>query len=425
VFVKIFWLSLLLAKSLPSSAATYSRDVAPILDRHCVQCHRAGEVGPFPLDTYEAARKHARQIALAASTRFMPPFKPVPPSLTFHRERRMSSIEIRTLQAWASTGAPRGIKTSIPSRPAAPPPPPSETWRMLSPYDLPADGPDQYRCFVIPTQLKDARYIDAFEFLPGNRRVVHHALMFFDLSGAARKLDAESDGPGYPCFGTPGFLPTSSLGGWSPGNGLLQMPPGTAIKAPAGADLVFQIHYHFTGKPESDTSAVAVRYSEKPPQKKLLDIPLTSKAIDIPAGQSRYEVTDYFELPVDITLWQIIPHAHFIAREVRAWATPPGGLRKPLLTITDWDFNWQDIYQLKTPLHLKAGTLLEMQVRYDNSDANARNPNRPPQRVLWGPGTTDEMAGVHFNVTVDNEARDLEDLTHSLWGKMIRAIRQR
>ena len=416
---------LLLAKSLPSSAATYNLDVQPILTRHCVQCHRAGEVGPFALDSYETASKHARQIALAASTRFMPPWKPVAPGVGFHRERKLTPVEIATLQAWAVSGASRGAVAALRMVHIAPVSEPDLRWRIRTSYELSAEGQDQYRCFVVPSGLDEARYIDGFEFLPGNRRVVHHALIFFDLSGAARKMDAESDGPGYPCFGTPGFLPVASLGGWSPGNGRLTMPSGTAIRAPKGADVVFQIHYHPTGKPESDQSEVAIYFAKQAPQKKLLDIALTSKAIDIPAGQAVYRVRDWFELPVDVTLRQIIPHAHFVAREVRAWVVLPGGLKKSVLTITDWDFNWQDIYQLKIPLALKAGTRLEMEIVYDNSAKNPRNPNRPPQRVGWGPGSADEMAGMHWNVTVDDEARDLEDLKSSLWGKMIRTIRQR
>ncbi len=423
--MKIFWLSLLLAKSLPSSAATYTRDVAPILEKHCVQCHREGEVGPFALDTYETARKHARQVALAATTGFMPPWKPVTPSLAFHRERKLTATEKATIQAWATAGAPKGEAATVPSTTPSAPVQPDRVWTMAEPYPVPAAGEDQYRCFVVPTQNTEPCYVDSFAFQPGNRRVVHHALMFFDLSGAARRMDAAADGPGYPCFGTRGFLPTSSLGGWSPGNGFLQMPPGTAVRVPPGADLVLQIHYHPTGKPEADQSSVAVRFSKSPPSKKLLDIPLTSSHIDIAVGTANYRVHDTFELPVDVTLWQVIPHAHFLARRVRAWVTLSSGIRKPILTITDWDFNWQDIYQLKTPLALKAGSTLEMEILYDNTAGNPRNPNRPPKRVVWGPGTADEMAGMHFNVTVDDEAHDLEDLTHSLWGKMIRTIRQR
>ncbi len=314
---------------------------------------------------------------------------------------------------------------SLRATPVAPSNEPDQRWRASTSYEVAGEGQDQYRCFVVPSGLDEARYIDGFEFLPGNRRVVHHALIFFDLSGAARKMDAEAEGPGYPCFGTPGFLPVASLGGWSPGNGRLTMPSGTAIRAPKGADVVFQIHYHPSGKTEWDQSEVAVYFAKQAPKRKLLDIALTSKAIDIPAGQADYKVRDWFEVPVDVTLQQIIPHAHFVARAARAWVIFPGGLKKSVLTITDWDFNWQDIYQLKAPLALKAGTRLEMEILYDNSAKNPRNPNRPPQRVVWGPGSADEMAGMHWNVTVDNEARDLEDLTSSLWGKMIRTIRQR
>jgi hypothetical protein len=354
----------------------------------------------------------------------MPPWKPSPPSLPFLHSRRLSPTEIATVQSWVAQGMPRGQGQWNP--PPAPSPAASASlrWLMPAPAPIPAEGSDLYRCFVLPTNLPAPQFIDRFAFLPGNRRVVHHALFFFDTSGAARRLDAESPGPGYPCFGTPGFLPAASLGGWSPGNTVLHMPPATAIRVPARADLVLQIHYHPTGKPEQDQSELAVWFAPTPPKKKLLDIALSSRRIDIAPGQSDFRLRDHFVLPVDVTLWQIIPHAHLIARQFRARATFPSGLSRTLLTILDWDFNWQDIYQLRTPLKLPAGTRLEMEILYDNSPANPHNPSRPPQRVLWGPGTTDEMAGLHFNVTVDNEARDLPDLTHSLWGKMMRALEE-
>jgi hypothetical protein len=261
---KIFWLWLLLAKSQPSSAVTYHRDVAPILERHCVQCHQVGEVGPFPLDSFEAVKKHARQVALAASTRFMPPWKPVAPGVAFHRDRRLSAAEIATLEAWVKQGALAGVAAAAKPKVVVPKPEPDQVWKMKSGYELSADGDDQYRCFAVPTGNDAVRFVEGFEFLPGNRRVVHHALLFFDLSGTGRKLDA---GSGYPCFGSPGFLPSSSLGGWSPGNGRLQMPPGTAVRVPPGADIVFQIHYHPTGKPETDQSGVAVYFAKEPPKR--------------------------------------------------------------------------------------------------------------------------------------------------------------
>ncbi|MDX2268458.1 MAG: hypothetical protein NW208_10155 [Bryobacter sp.] len=411
----------------PSAPPTYTRDIAPLLARHCTECHRAGEVGPFPLDTFLAASRHAKLIAEVTAARYMPPYKATAASLPFHNERRLSNREIALFAAWARNGAPSGAPHGAPSRtsPLAPPPPEAPfdlTFTLPTPYSLPAEGRDLYRCFVVPTAAAQPRYINAFRFLPGNPAVVHHALFFFDLSGAARKLDAEHPGPGYPCFGSPGFLPTSSLGGWSPGNRTLRMPPNTAVRLPAGADLVMQIHYRLTGKPEADQSRLAVRFAPSAPAKRLLDIPLTSNQIDIPPGKAAYRVQDSFEVPVDVTLWQIIPHAHFLAQRVRAWATLPNQPRRTLLAIDDWDFNWQDIYQLRTPLLLPAGTLLEMEILYNNTAANPRNPHSPPRRVTWGFSTSDEMAGMHFNITVDDEAADLSDLTSSLWGKMIRTL---
>ncbi len=349
----------------------------------------------------------------------------MPPSARFQHERRLSEIEIQALQTWVRQGMPRGVpgKRALPPKLSADPP--DRRWQNPTSFTLPAEGEDPYRCFVVPTAEKQVQYINSFEFIPGNRKVVHHALFFFDVSGAARRLDSESEGPGYPCFGSPGFLPAASLGGWSPGNGRLRMPPETAVRLPAGADLVMQIHYHPTGRVEEDQSALGVYFAPAKPARRLIDVALTSRTIDIPPGDKQYRVHDWFELPVDVTLWQIIPHAHWIATQVRAWYTTPDGERRTVLTIDDWDFNWQDIYQLKEPLQLEAGTLLEMEILYDNSEANARNPSQPPLRVLWGPGTKDEMAGVHWNVTVDDEQEDLADLTHSLWGKMMRSLQNK
>jgi hypothetical protein len=423
VYAKIFWLSLLLAKSHLISAATYERDIRPLLTKHCVECHREGESGPFPLDSFEYASRYAKLMAELTAIRFMPPYKATPLSLPFHNERRLTKNEISLLAIWAKQGAPRGIQTgsTVHLLPVAPPSF-DQSWSMTEPVELPPSGKDVYRCFVIPTGLESNRWIDAFRFLPGNAKVVHHALFFFDTSRAARGLDREDAPSGYPCFGSPGFLPASSLGGWSPGNRWLEMPAGTAIRAPANSDLVMQIHYRLSGKRETDLSRLEVRYRASPPPRRLLDIALSSNQIDIPAGVANYIIRDRFEVPVPVTLQQIIPHAHFLAQRMRAWATLPGRTRRVLLAIDDWDFAWQDVYRLRDPLALPPGTILEMEIRYDNTTRNARNPNHPPQRVTWGFGTNDEMAGMHFNVTVDDEARDLSELNSHLWGKMVRTL---
>ena len=152
-----------------------------------------------------------------------------------------------------------------------------------------------------------------------------------------------------------------------------------------------------------------------------MDIPLGSRQIDMPPGERAYKVTDHFTLPVPVTAIGIIPHAHYICKEMKGIAILPGGARKWLIWIRDWDFNWQEQYRYQQPLHLPEGTRLEMEFTYDNSADNPRNPNQPPERVRWGPETTDEMAGLHVQVIPDRMS-DAAELGQALWGKFMRSV---
>jgi hypothetical protein len=201
----------------------------------------------------------------------------------------------------------------------------------------------------------------------------------------------------------------------------LPYPEGTAFRLPKGADVVLQLHYHPTGKPEQDQSSVRFYFTDTAPTRRLMDVALGSRRIDIPAGEARYVVRDHFTLPVAVELTGVIPHAHYICRRMQGWAILPGGRRITLITIRDWDFNWQQHYRYKKPLVLPAETRLEMEFVYDNSAANPRNPNSPPQRVQWGPGSTDEMAGLHFQV-IPVRSEDVRELGQALWGKIMREL---
>ncbi|MBL8293780.1 MAG: hypothetical protein JNN08_18185 [Bryobacterales bacterium] len=403
-----------------TSGITYAREVAPVLNRHCVECHRPGHAGPFPLTNYDEAKPRAAAIAQATSARLMPPWKAEPQAHRFQGERRLSAAEIDTLERWVAAGAPAGNLAQAPRPPVFP-----DRWQlgephkivsMPKPFAVPAEGPDVYHCFVIPLSLKEIRYVRAFEFRPGNRRALHHALLFIDGTGAAARR-----GPDYPCFGVPGFLPTASLGGWTPGFTPAPYPDGTAVTLHPGARLVLQLHYHPTGKPETDRSEVALYFGTEKPRRRMMDVALGSRTIDIPPGEANYIVRDYFTLPVDVEVTGIIPHAHYLAREMRGWAILPDSRRVPLLTILDWDFNWQQHYRYAKPFVLPEGTRFEMEFRYDNSAANPRNPFTPPQRVVWGPDSTDEMAGLHLQVIPHNND-DAQELGQALWGKIMREL---
>ena len=398
---------------------TWSREIAPILFQHCAVCHRAGQPAPFTLLTYDDVRKHADSIARVTQAHYMPPWKPVHGYGSFSGENRLSKAEIASIAEWVREGTPEGNPRSAPPAPAFP-----SQWQLGKPdavvalpksYSVPADGPDQYRCFVLPVALGGERYIRAFEFRPGATNVLHHALIFVDGRRRAPSLDP------YECFGTPGFFPTGALGGWSPGGGAAIMPPGTATHIPKGARLVVQLHFHPTGKAETVDPSIALYYAVEPPTRYLMDVPLGSNHIDIPAGESRYQVHDHFELPVPVEVVGIIPHAHYICMDMKGWAILPDGHKRWLLWIDDWDFNWQAQYRYTQSFTLPAGTEIYMAFTYDNSSANIRNMNHPPQRIVWGPGSSDEMAGLHLQVIPKNDD-DMHELGQALWGKVMRGV---
>src|SRR5215469_15647268 len=219
---------------------TFSRDVAPILYRHCAGCHHAGAVAPFALVTYSDAAKRASLIAKATAQRYMPPWLPSAPH--FQHERRLTDTEIATLQHWAAGGAPAGNRAATPAAPQFPEGwplgPPGLEAEMTADYNVPAEGLDLYQCFVIPIPRAPERYVRAIDIQPGNTRVVHHALLFQDTTGTARRRASAGS---YPCFGTPGFLPARGLGGWTPGKQPIPSLPGMAETLYSGVDLVLQV----------------------------------------------------------------------------------------------------------------------------------------------------------------------------------------
>jgi hypothetical protein len=380
---------------LAAAAPTFNKDIAPILYENCATCHRPGEVAPFSLLTYQDAAKRAGLIATVTKKRYMPPWKPEPGYGSFDHTRRLTDEQIARIQEWAATGAQEGDAADQPVVPTFPTGwqagEPDQVLQMSAPYTLTADGPDRFRCFVLPIKLDRQSYVSGAEFRPGNPRVVHHALIFLDSSGTARRLAAASGGAGYPCFGGPGFSGAGLVMGWAPG--YTPLPPEPALSQPVrpGTDVVIQIHYHPSGKPEQDQSSIGLRFSG-PPSKGRALLPVMNRYLDIPAGESHYVVKGSVIVPLDAELWGITPHAHYLATDMKVNARLPDGSVTPLIWIKDWDFNWQGQYRYQKPIHLPKGTKVELEFTYDNSTANPHNPSRPPVRVRFGEQTKDEMA---------------------------------
>jgi len=398
------------ATSTGTEPVTFSDQIVRVFQSRCQTCHRPGEIAPFSLTTYGDAYAQRRKIRQVTQTRKMPPWKPVPGVGDFAEPRRLSETEIALIERWVTAGAPEGDPRDLP--------PPREfpgTWTLGAPdlvldpavdFQVTAREHDLYRCFTIPTRFAEDLWVSAVEFIPGNRRIVHHVLTYLDTSGESVVRDDAEPGPGYTCFGGPGFVPRGGLGGWAPGAGPQVMPDGVGMLLPAGARVVVQVHYHHRGKStETDRTRLGLHFARQPIDKRVRAIPILNRGFVIPAGEARHEVKASYTLPPTWNLHAIAvtPHMHMLGREMKVTATYPDGTVRPLIHIDDWDFNWQGNYTFTQPIPLPGGTRIDMVAVFDNSAENPRQPSRPPRPVGWGEGTTDEMAIVFLGVTADGE----------------------
>ena len=415
--VLVAWMSAERAESkdVPGGKVTYSKHIAAILWKNCAACHRPGEVGPFSLLSYKDASKRADFIAEITTDRRMPPWRAEPNFGKFRDERRLSDREIELIAKWAEDGAPEGDAKDLPKPPSFP-----EGWqlgepdmllKMSEPFPVPAGGRDIYRCFVIPIPIETNKMVSAVEFRPGNAKVVHHAIMFLDANGSARKRDGADGSPGFTSFGGPGIRPTGGLGGWTPGTVPRFLPEGLVKYVQKGSDLVLQVHYHPNGKEESDQSVIGVHFSKKPVSKIVTGIAVMQTGLKIPAGDAHCEITAQSQpLPVNVNVLGLSPHMHNLGREFKATAKMPGGAGEiPLIWIKDWDFNWQGAYQFEKPIRLPKGAIINVSSIYDNSAANPKNPHNPPKAIHWGEQTTDEMCLCGVQVFADKSS-DLKQI---------------
>ena len=274
---------------------------------------------------------------------------------------------------------------------------------MPKPFAVPAQGADLHQHFVLPIHATEDRLISAVEFRPGNPKVTHHACFYLDNSGTARKLDQADPGPGYAGPGGAGFAPFGTLRSWLPGQTPRRLPPGTGRGMPRGSDLVLELHYHCSGKEETDQSTVALYYAPKKARQFVAEIQVLDYHLDIPPGAKRHRHTASYTLPTDAVLLDCAPHMHTLGREVKAIATRPDGQVVPLVWIKDWNYLWQEQYEYREPVRLPKGTRIDAEFWFDNSSDNPLNPFRPPQRVEWGEQTNDEMAICHFQLTCERK----------------------
>lgn len=392
------------------SRPTFHASVEPILQAHCQTCHRPGGIAPFSLSSYEDAESHGRSIRRQVASRQMPPWKASEGCGEFSNDPSLSEREIATIVRWVDSGSPAGDPKDAPPARSF-----SDGWELGTPdlvLDVPEFTPDFskgdiYQCFVLPTNLDANAWVSAVEVKPGNRAMVHHALLYVEEGIVSRDLEEQAlPGPGYPCFGGPRAPVTDSFGEWAPGMQPQFYPAGVARFLPRKSRILMQVHYSaLFGRVEPDRSQVGIYFAKGPVTRRLLSDDVRADApFTIPPGAVDHTLRGKLgPLLSRAELVAILPHMHLLGRTMKVTARFPDGTEHCLVDVEDWDLRWQRTYFYKTPVVLPAGTVLELEATFDNSYANPHNPSEPLVDVHFGERTTDEMCMALLFWTVDGK----------------------
>jgi peroxiredoxin len=358
---------------------TYSTEIIRIVERRCTQCHRPGAVAPFPLTEYRDVRAWSAMIREVVAEGRMPPWFADPAHGTFRNDARLTPDEKRLLLAWIDAGCAEG--EPAPAVAATP----TDGWRIprpdcvlpmaAEPFVVPAEGELAYQYFTVDPGFTEDRFLTAVEVRPGNPAVVHHALVSIQAPGADEgRLDN-----------------VGALLDYAPGMPPAVLPEGYAIRVPAGAKFVFQIHYTASGSPQQDLTRIGLVFADPAAVRHVVrGGAVVNPALAIPPGAAEHRVIAEETLQRDALLLSLSPHMHLRGKSFRFEAVHPGGRRETLLEVPRYDFNWQLRYDLAVPKRLAAGTRLVCTAVYDNSAGNPANPD-PTQLVRWGEQTWEEM----------------------------------
>jgi hypothetical protein len=374
----------LIGRREPSRAdgeVTYAKDIAPILQKHCVNCHREGQIAPFALTEYADVAAWADTMLEVIDDGRMPPWHANPAHGVFYNDSRMLDDAKALFRQWVRSGAPEGDPADAPTLPEFKDdwqlPEPRTVYRMPEPYEVPATGTVQYQYFYFDPHFTEDKWVYAAEARPGNREVVHHLILFYLPPGQERFR------PEDPLF--------NAVAAFAPGMPAIVGLEGYAARIPAGSKLIFQVHYTPNGTATTDQSEAALCFAD--PAKVEKEVRITAGfnfRFLIPPGAPDYMVTQKLEITRDSLMYTITPHMHYRGKSFKFTARYPDGGQEVLLDVPRYDFNWQNIYLLKEPKLLPSGTVIDMEAHYDNSADNPLNPD-PTMAVHWGDQTWEEM----------------------------------
>ncbi len=394
--LSVFYLTLF---TLSAQAPNFYQHIQPIIIKNCAPCHQPHQSAPFNLITYEDVSSKGKFIAHVTKTRYMPPWKADAHFQSYLNERTLSDSAIEIIQQWVNAGMPKGKKPKRKSITTIiiQSDPPDLTLKLLSPYFLSNTSRDDYRFFNIPTNLKEDQYITKIEFIPGNRKLVHHSRLMTDTSHQVRDINGLSaNDPRINAFEK--YPPIDKfLYGWVPGNFPISFPKGTGKKIHRDTDIILNIHYSPTAKVnQSDQSTINFYFAKETVEREVYSLTIAEDNISNPpflikANERKTFYSSLGPTPIDISGIAVLPHMHYLGKTFRAYAVSPDGEAIPLIKIDNWDFKWQDTYQFKKLLHIPKGSVILMEATFDNTSNNPANPTTPPKDVAYGWSTTSEM----------------------------------
>lgn len=391
-----------------AQTVTWAKDIAPILYQKCTACHHPGGAGHGSLMTYSEALTAAIPMQYQVGSGKMPPWPPDRTYKHFAEERYLTDAQKQLIDQWVNAGAPEGNVAE------APIPPVYGSAEEITAPDFSARIPeytisnnnDVYRCFVIPTNFSQDKFITGIEVVPGNGSIVHHVLAYQDTTGTARARDDAEAGIGYTSIVGVGTDEAKMIGGWVPGQKPMFFPNGMGIRLWRGADIVLQIHYPKNSLNKKDSTKINLKFSSGVTRTISID-PLLNHLngigglingpLSIPANQVKSFTARFNNSFAKVSVLAVAPHMHLIGKSISAFAVSPQNDTLPLIRINDWDFNWQGQYVFQKLQVIPTGWKAYGVATYDNTSNNENNPNKQnPVNVHLGEGTTDEMMLIYF-----------------------------
>ena len=362
-------------------APTYYKDVLPITQVSCNNCHSEGGIAPFALDSYEAAKAKAALMADATTNKRMPPWLASKDcGGPFVGDRSLSDAQISTLTAWFQGGALEGNPADAPAPAGAAEALPKVDLTLQMAQAYTATIRDDYRCFIVDPALAQEQVVTGYDISPGEKRVVHHVILYIVPRAAALAKDAQDTRPGWECFGGANVDTDGTLGAWAPGGAAVRFPAGTGIRVATNQVLAMQVHYNTENAVLPDQTSVKLMYGTGAERSAYL-LPLVADNFSIPANGQNYAHSEDFpnSFGFALNLWGFLPHMHTKGRKISLTA---GAANECLVDIQRWDFHWQTQYFRKTAYQLSRTSAVHLNCTWDNPTASA---------VTWGEGTSDEM----------------------------------